>query len=241
MTLVITVANTAGGVGKTTTTHALAVAFAEYGNRTLLIDLDVRGSATYLLGVENPRITAIDVLRGSAPLSSAITTTSERFYLLPSDSRLSHLDEKESDLAQMAERLRRELELQDSPFDFVIIDSPSTISKTLLLSLNLADFAIAPTTLTMTSVRGVLQVLELAKTTTWLGALPILTHSASNQLLELLADEIEILSPHIPKSNLVSDAALAGKSVLNNAKSGSVALAYRELAYFLLERINSKS
>ncbi|MEI6216993.1 MAG: ParA family protein [Actinomycetes bacterium] len=241
MTRLITVANSAGGVGKTTTALALAVAFAEYGNRTLLIDLDVRSTATYLLGVENPRISVIDVLRGSAPLSSAITATSERFYLLPSDSRLSHLDEKESDLAEMAMRLRRELELQDSPFDFVIIDSPSTLSKTLLLALNMADFAIAPTTLAMTGVRGVLQVLELSKGAVWLGALPVLTQGSSNDLLELLADEVEILSPHIPKSNSVSEAAFTKKSVLNYAKSGSVALAYRELAYFLLERINSKS
>ena len=69
----------------------------------------------------------------------------------------------------------------------------------------------------------------------WLGALPILMGSDSSEIDQLLANEVKIMSPSIPKSRSVPDSSYSGKSVLNSAPQGSVALAYRELAYFLLE------
>jgi cellulose biosynthesis protein BcsQ len=38
---IVAIAKVAGGTGKTTTAHALAVACVEYGKKVLLLDLDV--------------------------------------------------------------------------------------------------------------------------------------------------------------------------------------------------------
>ena len=78
---IISLANSAGGVGKTTLAHALAVAFTEFGKKTLLIDLDPAGALTFRLGFENPRTSIADFLSGSKINDSNLVTTSERFVL----------------------------------------------------------------------------------------------------------------------------------------------------------------
>ena len=59
---IVTVANTSGGVGKTTTAHALAVASVEYGKKVLLIDADPSASLTFCCGIENPRVSSMEFL-----------------------------------------------------------------------------------------------------------------------------------------------------------------------------------
>ena len=68
---IVVIANTAGGTSKTTTTHALAVASAEYGKNVLAIDTDPSASLTFLLGIENPRVTITELLQGTANPESA--------------------------------------------------------------------------------------------------------------------------------------------------------------------------
>ena len=50
---VISVANSKGGVGKTTTTVSLAEAFAAEGYKTLVVDLDSQANASLLIYGEN--------------------------------------------------------------------------------------------------------------------------------------------------------------------------------------------
>jgi len=44
---IIAIASPAGGVGKTTLAHAIAVAASEFGKKTLLIDLDPGSALTF--------------------------------------------------------------------------------------------------------------------------------------------------------------------------------------------------
>ncbi len=85
-------ANLAGGVGKTTSSLACAVAATEYGKKVLLIDADANAALTFINGVENPRVTTKEFLSQEYPLETALIRTSERVSLLSSSSRLSSFE-----------------------------------------------------------------------------------------------------------------------------------------------------
>ena len=59
-TPIVVLASFAGGVGKTTLAHAVAVACAEFGKKALLIDLDSSGALTFKLGHERTRENVIN-------------------------------------------------------------------------------------------------------------------------------------------------------------------------------------
>ena len=59
-TPIVVFASFAGGVGKTSLAHAVAVASAEFGKKALLIDLDSTGALTFKLGHERTRENVIN-------------------------------------------------------------------------------------------------------------------------------------------------------------------------------------
>lgn len=69
---IITVASLKGGVGKTTTSYALAAAAAASGLRVVAIDLDPTGGLSNALEKAKRTVTIADVLRGRVSLRDAL-------------------------------------------------------------------------------------------------------------------------------------------------------------------------
>jgi cellulose biosynthesis protein BcsQ len=129
---IVAVANFAGGVGKTTLAHALAVASAEYGKKALLIDLDSSGALTFKLGHERTRENLINC--------------TERFDLRPhsaTDSLIALLTEI------------------PSKYDLVLLDTPAFLTSELEQTLKLAKLIILPVRESIHSLRGALAVLKI--------------------------------------------------------------------------------
>ena len=89
MAIIITVSNQKGGVGKTTTSAALATGISSRGMRVLGIDLDPQGNLGFCLGLGSSDMpTVLDALKGKIPIGEAIVQT-EYCDILSSDITLS--------------------------------------------------------------------------------------------------------------------------------------------------------
>ncbi len=228
----IQVSNLAGGVGKTTTAHAIAVAATEYGQKVLLIDADPSASLTFVNGVENPRVSTKEFLAGEYSSEAALLKTSERFSLLAASSRLASLDFEKvitSDTFKAAVK----------DFDLVIVDCPSGPDRLSTYFNQIADLLLIPATTEILSIRGALHAKEFANTAGF-SAKPKLLITKNNgelpaELVEIFGAEFEVLEPVIRIDEQVPNSQTTGKSILTIANQSGVASDYREIAYSLLE------
>ena len=131
-TPIVAIANFAGGTGKSTLAHALAVASAEYGKKALLIDLDTTGALTFKLGFERTRENVINC--------------AERFDLRPHTATDS--------LATLLTDL-------PAKYDLVIVDTPALLTSDLDQVLKAAQLVLLPVRESIHSLRGALSVMKV--------------------------------------------------------------------------------
>lgn len=227
---VIAIASTAGGVGKTTLAHCLAVAFAEFGKKTLLIDLDPAGALTFRLGYENPRISITDFLNGANLNESNLESTTERFDFIPADSRLVNSFESVA-LSNLLANLPKN-------YDAVILDLPASISQALALAISNCHQILVPVRANLHSARGFLQIKKSAQMTP-VSAVFISADSSSSAgtiLSEIIAVDC-FLDEAIYESSEIELSALTNLSILSNLKDSQIAESYRSVAYSVLELV----
>ena len=131
-TPIVVLASFAGGVGKTTLAHALAVACAEFGKKALLIDLDSSGALTFKLGHERTRENVINC--------------TERFDLRPHTAT----DSLAVLIAEIPEK-----------YDLVLVDSAPLFTNELAEVLKAAQLVISPVRESIHSLRGALAVMKI--------------------------------------------------------------------------------
>jgi cellulose biosynthesis protein BcsQ len=217
---IIAVANSAGGVGKTTLAHCLAVSFAEFGKKSLLIDLDPAGALTFRLGFENPRISLADFFSGVKLNDSHIETTVERFDFIPTDSRMTALFPADA-LSLLISSLPKE-------YDIVLLDVAPSLSQQFSLALSVSDLILVPVRNNVHSLRGYLQVKSAA------GQVEVSAIAIGSNAFISAADLLDEL---IVESSEIEAAAAEKVSILTSAKSGDVAESYRSAGYSILEKL----
>lgn len=143
------IANSKGGVGKTTLAVHLATGLAREGHRVLLADLDPQANATgWLLGPLEPAARGVaDVLtKGRPPDAGELHPVPGRdgLTVLPSTPSLAGADLALAGEVAGETVLRRALAPLRTRFDFVVLDCPPTLGLTVLSALCAADTVIAP-------------------------------------------------------------------------------------------------
>jgi chromosome partitioning protein len=139
---IIAVVNEKGGVGKTVTVVNLAAGLSLKGKNVLVVDMDPQFNATKGLGItlseDSPSVYDIIKLPDPVPAHSVIVHTPwEGLDLLPSHVDLSGFEVELADEAGRENRLKEALAPVVNPYDFVLVDTPPSLS---LLTVNVLVF-----------------------------------------------------------------------------------------------------
>ena len=132
---VISIANTKGGVGKTSLTLGIGASLNQLGQRVLLVDMDSASALTYaILGDDagDLELSIYDVLiSDTRHLEEILIEAGQGLYLLPSSLSLDNLEADARDRKQYL--LRDRLKALRKEFDWILIDTPPRLG---LLSIN---------------------------------------------------------------------------------------------------------
>ena len=232
MARIIVVTSGKGGVGKTTTSAAIAMGLAKKGHKTAVIDFDVGlRNLDLIMGCERRVVyDFINVINNEATLNQALIKDKRcnQLYILPA----SQTRDKD---ALTKEGVGRVLEELSKDFKYIICDSPAGIERGANLAMYFADDAFVVTNPEVASVRDsdrMLGILASKSRRAEKGQEPIqeyllLSRYSPNRvkLGEMLSveDVQDILSMHllgvIPESKSVLSASNSGVPVILDEQS----------------------
>ena len=149
----IAIATEKGGVGKTTTAQALLEELRAKGYKVLGVDLDQQGNLTFAFKCNNAPFSVYELITKRKPAKDVIFND-----FIKSSDYISTLD-KES-----PQSLREALEPIKKDYDFIIIDTPPKLDKTLIKALMCCDFVILPTFADAFSIKGIDKAIEVINT-----------------------------------------------------------------------------
>lgn len=151
MTRIIVVTSGKGGVGKTTSSAAIATGLAQKKKKTVVIDFDIGlRNLDLIMGCERRVVfDFINVIQKDASLNQALIKDKryDNLFILPA----SQTRNKDALTCKNVEQIINDLVSMN--FDFIICDSPAGIENGALMALYFADEAIITTNPEVSSVR----------------------------------------------------------------------------------------
>ena len=152
MTKIVVVTSGKGGVGKTTTSAALATGLALRGFKTTVIDFDVGlRNLDLIMGCERRVVyDLVNVINGDANIKQALIKDKkvDNLFILPA----SQTRDKDALTQEGVEGVFNALR-DDMQMDYIICDSPAGIEKGALMAAYFADEAVVVTNPEVSSVR----------------------------------------------------------------------------------------
>lgn len=206
MTRITTIINQKGGVGKTTTAHALATGLLRAGLHPLVVDTDPQGNLTYTMrgGADGPGV--YGVMRGEMAAQDAIESTAQG-DILPSSLLLAAADLEFTQTGR--EFLLRDALAPVLPlYTHVIIDSPPTLGILTINALTASTDLVIPMGADIYSLQGLSQlystverVRKYCNPALSIAGLLITRHNArsilTRDLTETIGEMAEQLSTHL--------------------------------------------
>lgn len=151
MARIIVVTSGKGGVGKTTSSAAIATGLAQKGKKTVVIDFDIGlRNLDLIMGCERRVVyDFVNVIQGDATLNQALIKDkrTENLYILPA----SQTRDKDALTREGVAKVLDDLKAMD--FELIVCDSPAGIETGALMALYFADEAIITTNPEVSSVR----------------------------------------------------------------------------------------
>ena len=224
MTKRIAITSQKGGCGKTTVALNLALALAERGSRTLLVDLDPQGGIGHALAKSDTQLVGLaEVLMAQASADSATNQTHLPALAILPRGALDPVDvcEYEQSLAR-AGTLAGVLEEAEQGFEFVILDTPAGVGMVTRAALAIADFALIPAQGEPMALRTISQVLRVVEhvrahenpTLQLLGILPTMVERNKEPSMRVLVATWQqlggVLETVVPRADVFLEASEQG-------------------------------
>lgn len=230
---VIVVTSGKGGVGKTTSSAAIATGLAQKAHKTAVLDFDVGlRNLDLIMGCERRVVyDFINVIQEEAKLNQALIKDRhvDNLYVLPA----SQTKDKDALTQEGVEKVLRELD--DMNFEFVVCDSPAGIETGALMALYFADEAIVTTNPEVSSVRDsdrIIGILNAKSRRSELGMEPVTAKLLLTRYVPSRVKKAEMLSVEdvqdlltipllgvIPESADVLKASNAGNPIILDTES----------------------
>ncbi len=246
MSVIISVVNQKGGVGKTTTAVNLAAGLAEAGKFVLLVDLDPQGNATSGLGLKFQEMEKglYHALMSQHRIHDVTYNTSHAgLRIVPSSPDLAganvelvSVEGRESKLSDILSEVRH-------AYDYIIIDSPPSLGLLTLNGLVAADKIMIPVQAEYYALEGLGQLLKtidlvrdnIKPEIEVMGAV-VTMYDSRNRLSEEVMQELVKYFPNtifgavIPRTVRLAEAPSFGKSIFHYEPGGKAAKSYERLA-----------
>jgi chromosome partitioning protein len=156
---IVSVVNQKGGTGKTTTTMNLGCALHHLGKRVLLVDLDPQGNLSYSLGITDAEKTMVDVITGQCKATEALVQR-EGIDIIPGSPDMADIEVSLAQQEQREKFLKKSLSGLASHYDYILIDSPPSLSLLTINALNAAQSVLVPMQLEVLTLQGLNQILS---------------------------------------------------------------------------------
>ena len=251
-TVIISVTNQKGGVGKSTTCENLGIGLAMAGKRVLLVDTDPQASLTIALGYQRPDelpVTLSDVLERvirDEPLEKGegILHHSEGIDLMPASIALAGTEVSLVNAISRETVLKQYLETVKKNYDFILLDCMPSLGMLTVNALAASDQLLIPVQANYLSAKGLEQLLgTVSKVQRQInpklkieGILLTMVDARTNDARQVAAliretygGKLKVYNTEIPRSVRAAETAAEGKSIYAYDPKGKVAEAYRKL------------
>lgn len=239
----IVIANSKGGVSKTTTTNAMSAGLGQLGYKVLAIDLDPQGNLSDTVHLENTENrTVYEMMKGEIKASEVIQR-GKYFDIIPSNLDLASAD---LEITQTGKeyRLNEQLEKIEDEYDFIIMDTPPSLGILTVNAFTYADEVIIPTTAGIFATSGIKQLYQSIQTVkkytnpnleiggilfTKYDKRTIIT-SDIRKLTEMYSKQIEanIFETHIRASVMVEEAQANRIDIFSYNEKNNVSIDYKK-------------
>jgi chromosome partitioning protein len=251
---IIAVTNQKGGVGKTTTAVSVAYFLSKKGFSVLLIDFDPQGNATSSLGLDKNTLsfTVLDPLSGTTTLPQVIQKTDYKgIDIAPSTPKLA---DAEPGLAKLAihdrfVQLKTLLATVNTTYDYIIIDSPPSLSLLTVNALVAARFVLLPVQAEYFAMEGLTQLLNTIKLIRSNGLNPtleilgvLMTMVAKNTLARQVVEQVgqhfpgKVFKTVIPRNVRLAEAPSFGMPIGAYDRLSKGSRAYKSVTNEIIER-----
>ena len=252
MAKVITITNQKGGVGKTTTSINVSFYLAKAGKKVLLVDFDPQGNASSGLGIEKKDLkkTMCEVMLGESTIDEVtLETKTKNLWLAPTIPELANVEaEIGAGDSKKFLILKTALAKVLDKYDYIIIDSPPSLSHLTVNGLFAANYVLIPVQTEFYALEGVAQLLktvELVKKVNpglqLLGVVATMYDRRTALSSQVLAEvkkyfKDKVFDTPIPRNVRLAEAPSHGVPIGQYDRFSKGAKAYKKLAEEVIER-----